>query len=119
MRRNRLKNHKASLSSKLNQACIDGEPHNPFGFLSAAGVVNGHDELTKRQVSLPAIGFHGLKCKPGSRADAMGCLPHMATHSRKPPADGWLRLLGGGAICSRELSVVRRTALTVCNNSLM
>jgi hypothetical protein len=40
-------------------------------------------------------------------------------HSRKPPADDWLRQLGGGAICSRELSVVRRAALTVCNNSLM
>jgi hypothetical protein len=75
------RNHKASLSSKLNQACIDGEPHNPFGFLSAAGVVNGHDELTKRQVSLPAIGFHGLKCKPGNPAGAMGCLPHMG-HSQ-------------------------------------
>ena len=144
MRRNRLKNHKASLSSKLNQACIDGEPHNPFGFLSAAGVVNGHDELTKRQVFLPAIGFHGLKCKSGNRADAMGCLPHMRFlwiqpgtsvraggastgrctrdwnhHTHKLTADGWLRQFGSAAICSRGLSVTRRTVLTVSNNSLM
>jgi hypothetical protein len=41
---------------------IDSEPHNPLGFLSAIGVVNAHDELTKRQVSLPVIGFHDLKC---------------------------------------------------------
>jgi hypothetical protein len=49
------------VSSKLNQVHINGEPYNPFGFLSAAGGVHGHDELTKRQVSLPAIGFHDTR----------------------------------------------------------
>ena len=29
----------------LNQVRIDGEPHNPFGFSSAAGVVNARDEF--------------------------------------------------------------------------
>ncbi|MGB7746872.1 MAG: hypothetical protein WBN75_06245 [Verrucomicrobiia bacterium] len=48
------------MSAKLKQAPIDGEPHNSFGFLSAAGVVNSHDDFTKRQVSFPAIGFHGI-----------------------------------------------------------
>jgi hypothetical protein len=55
-------NHPALFSAKLNQVRLDGEPHNSFGFLSAASVVNGHDELTQRQDFLPAIGFHGRKC---------------------------------------------------------
>jgi hypothetical protein len=53
------KNRKALLSTKLNEARLDGEPHNPPGLLSAAGVVNARNELPKRQGFLPAIGFHG------------------------------------------------------------
>ena len=51
----RLKNHKVIVSSKLNPARIDGEPHNPFGFLSAAGVVNARHEFAKRQCLLLVI----------------------------------------------------------------
>jgi hypothetical protein len=58
----------AALAARRNRARIDSEPHNSFGFLSAVGVVNGHDELTKRQAPLPAICFHGLKFKPEETA---------------------------------------------------
>jgi len=78
------------MSLKLNLVRIDGEPHNPPGFLSAAGVVNGHDELTKRQATLPAIGFHGPKYKPGNRAGAMGCSPHMRFCGFSPGTAGRL-----------------------------
>jgi hypothetical protein len=51
----------------------------------------------------------------------MGCFPHVdfATHSRKPVADGWPNQVGGDAICPQALSVARRIAFTVSNNSLM
>lgn len=39
-------------------------------------------ESTKRQGSLPALGSHGLKCKPQTRARAMGCFPHMGPVSK-------------------------------------
>ena len=71
----RLKNYKASLPSKLNQVCIDGEPYNSSGPSFTPGVVNGHDEFTKRQVSLPAIGFHGLKCNRASSRAIWGVYP--------------------------------------------
>jgi hypothetical protein len=74
------------VSSKLNQVSLDREPHNPSGFAFAPSVIDTHDELTKRQVSLPAIGFHGPKFKPGNREDAMGCLPHMRFVWIQPPA---------------------------------
>jgi hypothetical protein len=73
------------MSLKLNLARIDGEPHNSFTFLSAAGVVNSHDELTKRQASFPAIGFHGPKYKPGNHAGDMGCLPHAGFDKNPAP----------------------------------
>jgi hypothetical protein len=63
------------VSSKLNQVYIDGELHNPFGVLSAAGVVNGHDELTKRQVFLPAIGFHDTRLGPIAARALWGVYP--------------------------------------------
>jgi hypothetical protein len=44
-------------------------------FVFAAEVINARDEFTKQQGSLPMIGFHGLKYKPGNRAGAMGCYP--------------------------------------------
>jgi hypothetical protein len=71
------RNHKVLLSAKLNQVRLVGESHNPSGFAFAADVVNARDEFTKRQGFLPAIGFHGLKCKPGNRAGAMGCSPYV------------------------------------------
>jgi hypothetical protein len=125
-------NHKALLAAKFNQARLDGEPHNPFGLLSAKGVVSARDEFPKRQGFLPAIGFHCLKYRPGNRAGAMGCSPHVrfswirpgtrvrdkgastgrwigdwSHHSCKPSAGRWLCRFGGGA---------RKTACTVCNN---
>jgi hypothetical protein len=48
------------MSSKLNQARINGEPHNSFGFLSAAGVVNACDEFTKRQCLLLVINHQDM-----------------------------------------------------------
>jgi hypothetical protein len=55
------RNNKAIVSSKLNQMRIDGGPHNSFGFLSAAGVVNGRDQITKRQWLLLVIEHHGMR----------------------------------------------------------
>lgn len=136
-------NHDAFLSAKLNQVRLDGEPHNPAGFPFAADVVNARDELTKRQGALSAIGLHGPKCKPGNRAGAMGCLPHVhvawthprqdvraagastgrptgdwTTYSRNPMGtDGWLSQFDSGSFCSRGLSVARRTFCTVSSNA--
>ena len=75
-KQNGSRNHKASRSAKLNQARLDGEPHHRAGLALAADVVNACDEFTKGEGFLPAIDSHGLKCKPGNRADAMGCSPH-------------------------------------------
>ena len=102
------------------------------------------DELTQSQGFLPAIRFHGLKYKPGNRADSMGCLPHVRFswieprhkgpgsgvltgrwtgdwnfHSRKPSADGWLRQSGTATICSWRLMVALKTVFTASNNWLM
>ena len=64
-----LRNHKALLSSKLNQVRLDGEPHNPSGLVFAMGVVNTRDELTKRQRLLLMIDLHGMNIgkKPHGR----------------------------------------------------
>ncbi len=40
-----LRNHKALPAAKLNQLRLDGEPHDPSGFFSVAGVVNVLDQL--------------------------------------------------------------------------
>lgn len=61
---------------KRDPVRIDGEPHNPFGLLSAAGAVNARDELAQRQKFLPVIGFHRRKYRPGARAPAIRCFPH-------------------------------------------
>lgn len=71
------RNHKALLSAKFNQVRLEGEPHNAPGFAFAAAVVDARDEFTERQGFFPAIAFHGLKHKPGNRADAMGCSPYI------------------------------------------
>jgi hypothetical protein len=71
------RNHNALLSAKLNQVNLDGKPQNPSGLAFAADAVNARDPFTKGQGFLPAIGFHGLKCKPGNHAGAMGCSPHL------------------------------------------
>jgi hypothetical protein len=46
------------VSSKLNQARIDGEPYNSTGLSFTPNVVHGHDELTKRPYLLLLIGFN-------------------------------------------------------------
>jgi hypothetical protein len=55
-----LRNHDASLSAKFNQVCVDRQRYNSPGSPFTPGFVSGHDELTKRQGFLPAMGFHGL-----------------------------------------------------------
>jgi len=55
-----LGKHEALWSLKLDQACVDGEPHNASGPALAPGVVHSGDKPTKRQGFLPAIGFHTL-----------------------------------------------------------
>ncbi len=55
-----LRNHKASLSSKLNQVRLEGEPHNPAGLVFVVGVVNARDELAQRQRLLLVIGLHDM-----------------------------------------------------------
>ncbi|HEY5232918.1 MAG TPA: hypothetical protein VIK35_05240 [Verrucomicrobiae bacterium] len=64
------------LSAKLNQARLDGEPHKPSGCAFTAAGVNMRDEFAERQVSLPAITFHGLKYKAENRATDMGYFTH-------------------------------------------
>ena len=44
-----FRNHEASLSSKLNQVRVDGEPNNSSDPSFTPGVVLGHDEFTKPQ----------------------------------------------------------------------
>jgi len=68
--------HEAPLSSKLDQLCVDGEPHKSAGPSFTPNIVRGSDELAKRQWFLPAIGLHGLKYKPGDHAPAIRCFPH-------------------------------------------
>ena len=72
----RSRNHKALLSAKFNQVRLDGEPHKSPALVFAAAFINARDEFTKGEGLLPAIDSHGLNCKPGNGADAMGCLPH-------------------------------------------
>ena len=40
--------------------CLDGEPHNPSGFVFVVSVVNARDELTQRQRLLLVIDLHDL-----------------------------------------------------------
>jgi hypothetical protein len=60
----------AQWSLKLDQLCVDGEPHNSSGPTLAPSVVRRGDEPTKGQGFLPAIGLHNLKIlgwQPGGR----------------------------------------------------
>jgi hypothetical protein len=70
-----LRNHKEVLSAKLNPVRLDGEPHNPFGLLSAAGVVNARDKLTKRQYLLLMVGFHGIRIGRATAYPLWGIYP--------------------------------------------
>lgn len=69
------RNHKALLSAKLNPVRLDGEPHNPFGLLSAAGVVHPRDELTKRQGLPLLIGFHDTRLGQATARALWGVCP--------------------------------------------
>jgi hypothetical protein len=71
----RLKNHKAIVSSKLNRARIDGEPHNPFDLLFAVGGVNARDELTKLQWLLLVIDHHGMRIGRDTTRALWGVFP--------------------------------------------
>ncbi len=55
-----LGKHEAFSSSKLDQACVDCEPHNSSGPTFTPSVVHSGDEPTKRQGLFPAIGLHSL-----------------------------------------------------------
>ena len=56
-----LRNHKAIVSSKLNEVRLDGESHKPSGLVFAVGVGNARDEFTKRQRLLLVIDLHGKR----------------------------------------------------------
>jgi hypothetical protein len=60
---------------KLDEVCVDGEPHNSFGPAFAPGVVRHGDEFTKCQGFLPAIGFHGVKYRPETGRALWGVHP--------------------------------------------
>jgi hypothetical protein len=53
-----LGKHEALSALKFNQVGVDRQRYNSSGPPFTPGVVRGHDKLTKRQVVLPAIGFH-------------------------------------------------------------
>jgi hypothetical protein len=72
-----LGKHETLWPPKLVQVRVEGEPHKSTGPAFTPGIVRGGDELAKRQWFLPAIRFHRLKYKPGDRATAMGCSPHL------------------------------------------
>ena len=57
----RFKTYKAIVSSKFNQARIDGEPYDSSGPPFTQGAVHGHDEFTKHQWLLLLRGFHDTK----------------------------------------------------------
>jgi hypothetical protein len=62
-------------SSKLDQPCVDGEPHKSSGPAFAPGGVRRGNEFTKRQGFLPAIGFHGVKYRPETGRALWGVHP--------------------------------------------
>jgi len=66
----------ALLSPKLDQVCIDGEPHKSTGPAFAPGVMRSGNELAKSQGLLPVISFHDLNYRPGDRVAAIRCSPH-------------------------------------------
>jgi len=104
------RNHKALLSAKLNQVRLDGEPHNPSGLVFAVGVVNTHDELTKRQRLLLVIDLHGIRIgrKPHGRYGVF----HSYGISANPTFSARGRDAGCGLNLERERKKpIRRTGL--------
>jgi hypothetical protein len=83
-------NHKVIASSKLNQVRINGEPHNPFGLVFAAGVVNARDELTKRQCLLLLIGFHDPRLGQATVRVLWGVYPIQDCRESSPDTAGRL-----------------------------
>jgi hypothetical protein len=69
--------HEALWSSELDQADVDGKPHNSSGSTLTHGVMHRGDEPTKRQRLFTATGFHGRKYRLENRPVAMGCSPHV------------------------------------------
>jgi hypothetical protein len=116
------------LDAELNQARLDGEPHNSFGLFSAAGVVNARNEFPKRQGFLPAIGFHGLVSfrnpeygrrfgtKPGVSGKGMPTIPlkFCPAKARQPeqPEPSPVRRSGNNpnSGCAARLGVRRATS---------
>jgi len=104
------RNYKAIVASKLNQARLDGEPHNPSGLVFAVGVVNTHDELTKRQRLLLVIDLHGIRIgrKPHGRYGVF----HSYGISANPTFSARGRDAGCGLNLERERKKpIRRTGL--------
>jgi len=72
------------LSPKLNQMCIDGQPHKSTGPAFIPEIVRSGDELAKRQGLLPAIDFHILKYSLGYGTPAIRCFPHAGSDESRP-----------------------------------
>ena len=70
-----LRNHETSLPSKLNQACVDGEPYNAAGPSFAAGGIRSHDELTEGKCFLFVIGFHHMSLEQATVRALWGVYP--------------------------------------------
>ena len=62
-----LRDLKALRPSKLNQACVNGQPHKLFRPARAPSPTSGSNEVTKSQCPLFAIAsrFHGLLLAKG------------------------------------------------------
>jgi hypothetical protein len=105
-------NHKAPLPAKFDQVRPDGEMDNSPGPAFAPDIVDTRDKFAERQVSLPAITFHGLKYKPGNRVTDIGYNP-MKGVGREPTEqptnkanmqgfDEWVQLGGSPSKSSRK-----------------
>ncbi len=88
-----LRNHEASLPSKLNQACVDGEPYNTAGPSFATGGKRSHDELTKCKCFLFVIGFHDMSLGQATDRALWGVYPIRVSADpfRTPPPRAILR----------------------------
>ncbi len=54
-----IEDHIPAVAAKLNELCVDGEPHKPLGLSSAANAVSARDELAKGQPRLLGMSSHG------------------------------------------------------------
>ena len=80
----RLKNHKAILSLKLDQVCIDGEPQNPGAFLTTTDVVSCGDQITERQQFCLVIKLHDMRISQNAVRVIWGISPMSALATGEP-----------------------------------